>query len=159
MILLVGISYVSQFFWPISIMFFSSTLNKKLDHYCLTSSIIHSPRLFLILVLGLGALLEFPVYYLLFTNYGFILKGHAIHSSLQRQGLQCIQENCFLTQDTTPLPIKFILIVYNICNETESESKLKAVGRCICLRDQTLKAGFIEAEGCGSIAWKKKPGL
>lgn len=28
----------------------------------------------------------------------------------------------------------------------------------ICLRDQTLKAGFMEAEGCGSIA-KKNPGL
>lgn len=35
----------------------------------------------------------------------------------------------------------------------ESESKLRAMG-CICLRDQTLKAGFMEAEGCGSIAKK-----
>ena len=51
MILLVSISYVSQFLWPTSIMLtlFSSSLDKKFGPLCLTSSIIHSPCITVIL--------------------------------------------------------------------------------------------------------------
>lgn len=30
-------------------------------------------------------------------------------------------------------------------------------GGVVCLTEQTLEAGFMEAEGCGSIVKKKKP--
>lgn len=72
-----------------------------------------------------------------------------IHSSLQRQGLWYAHENCvFWTQDI-PLSFKFILIAYNSCNETELDSKLRAMGGVFVLEIKHLKQDLWKERAVG----------
>lgn len=49
----------------------------------------------------------------------------------------------------TPTATKFILIVYNNCNETESESKLKAMGGAFVLEIKHLKQDLWKQRAVG----------
>ena len=108
------------------------------------------------------------------NNYGCFLKGYVIHSSFQGQRQWCVQANCVFWPKTFPRPPP-PGSSYGLSTTFEMKQSQKVnsgVWGYICLRDQTLKAGFVEAEGCGSIAKnkqtkqnktkqknKKKPGL
>lgn len=76
-----------------------------------------------------------------------------MNSSLQGQRTSCVQANCVFWPKALPSPNSYWLSMFVMKWSQKVNSGLWGY---ICLRDQALKAEFMEAEGCGSISEKKK---